>query len=84
MIEQARSKLGVAAQHFHYDMDVQTMTCPHGQSLDHEGHTTKQGVRVERYRCHGCDCPGRTQCPRDPKGRHFEVWLRTTECTGDA
>ena len=68
-----------AAQHFHYDATAQTVTCPRGQTLDHEGHTTKEGVRVARYRCHGADCPGRAQCTRDPKGRQFEVWPHTPE-----
>jgi len=68
-----------AAQHFHYDAPAQTVTCPRGQTLDHAGHTTKEGVRVERYRCHCADCPVRAQCTRDPKGRQFEVWPHTPE-----
>ena len=62
-----------ATQHFHYDPARQSVTCPEGQTLDHEGHTTKDGVRVERYRCHHRDCPVREQCTRDPKGRQIEV-----------
>ena len=38
-----------AAAHFHYDAVTATVTCPQGHSLDHEGHTTKRSVRVERY-----------------------------------
>ena len=49
------------------------MTCPQHQTLDYEGHTTKEGVRVERYRCHHRDCPVRALCTRDPKGRQIEV-----------
>ena len=41
--------------------------------MDPEGQTTKDGVLVQRYRCHGRDCPVRAQCTRDPKGRQFEV-----------
>jgi transposase len=62
-----------ATRHFHYDAAARTVTCPQGQKLDHEGHTTKNGVRVERYRCHCRDCPVRAQCTRDPKGRQLEV-----------
>jgi hypothetical protein len=62
-----------ATQHFHYDPARQSVTCPQHRTLDHEGHTTKDGVRVERYRCHHGDCPVRAQCPRDPKGRQLEV-----------
>ena len=62
-----------ATQHFHYDLQEQTVTCPRGQVLDREGHTMKAGVRVERYRCHCRDCPVRSQCTQDPKGRQIEV-----------
>ncbi|MEK7237026.1 MAG: IS1182 family transposase [Nitrospirota bacterium] len=62
-----------ATQHFHYDPQAHTVTCPQGQSLDHEGHTVKEGVRVERFRCHVRDCPVRAHCTRDPKGRQIEV-----------
>jgi len=41
--------------------------------LDPEGHTLKDGVRVERYRCHVRDCPVRAHCTRDPKGRQLEI-----------
>lgn len=62
-----------ATQHFRYDAPSQTVTCPQGRRLDPEGHTTKAGVRVERYRCHVPDCPVRTHCTRDPKGRQVEI-----------
>ena len=62
-----------ATQHFHYDPTRQSVTCPQHRTLDHEGHTTKDGVRIERYRCHHGDCPVRAQCTRDPKGRQLEV-----------
>jgi hypothetical protein len=62
-----------ATQHFHYDPALQRVTCPQARTLDHEGHTLKDGVRVERYRCHHRDCPVRAHCTRDPKGRQFEV-----------
>jgi transposase len=66
-----------AAQHFTYNPVVSSVTCPRGQTLDHEGHTTKRGVRVERFRCHCQECPVRDQCTRDPKGRQLEVWPHT-------
>ena len=62
-----------ATQHFHYNPADQSVTCPQNQTLDHEGHTTKEGVRVERYRCHHRDCPVRALCTRGPKGRQIEV-----------
>jgi transposase len=62
-----------ATQHFHYDPALQRVTCPQKRTLDQEGHTTKDGVRVERFRCHHRDCPVRAQCTRDPKGRQIEV-----------
>lgn len=62
-----------ATQPFHYDPARRTVTCPQGRTLDHEGHTTKDGVRVERFRCHVRDCPVREHCTRDPKGRQIEI-----------
>jgi transposase len=66
-----------ASQHFSYDPTAHTVTCPQGRPLDHEGHTTKAGQRVERYRCHHRDCPVRALCTRDPKGRQIEIWPHT-------
>lgn len=63
-----------ATQHFDIDPKAGTVTCPEGRSLDHEGQTTKGGQIVQRYRCHQRDCPVRTQCTCDPKGRQIEVW----------
>jgi transposase len=68
-----------AAQHFHYDVPVRTVTCPQGRVLDYEGHTIKHGQRVERHRCHCRDCPVQAQCTRDPKGRQIEVWPHREE-----
>jgi transposase len=66
-----------ASQHFAYDPHARTVTCPQSRPLDHEGHTTKAGQPVERYRCHHHDCPVRALCTRDPKGRQIEVWPHT-------
>jgi len=66
-----------ASQHFRYDPTVPRVICPQGCPLDHEGYTTKAGVRVERFRCHWRECPVRSQCTRDPKGRQIEVWPHT-------
>ncbi len=63
-----------ATQHFDIDPQAGTVTCPEGRSLDHEGQTTKGGQILQRFRCHQRDCPVRTQCTRDPKGRQIEVW----------
>jgi hypothetical protein len=62
-----------ASQHFHYDRAAHTVTCPQGHNLDHEGHTRKEGAGVERFRCHRRDCPVRTLCTGDPKGRQIEI-----------
>jgi len=66
-----------ASQHFTYDAVHRTLTCPQGRQLDHEGHTTRDQTRVERFRCHCRECPVRAQCTRDPKGRQVEVWPHT-------
>lgn len=66
-----------ATQHFHYDQATRTVTCPQHRTLEHEGGTTRDGRRVERYRCPHYDCPVRTLCSRDPKGRQIEVHTHT-------
>jgi len=66
-----------ARQHFAYDRQARTVSCPQSRLLDHEGHTPKASQRVERYRCHHRDCPVRALCTRDPKGRQIEVWPHT-------
>ena len=66
-----------ASQHFAYDPQARTVTCPQSRRVDYEGHTTKAGQRVERHRCHHHDCPVRALCTRDPKGRQIEVWPHT-------
>ena len=66
-----------ASLHFKYNQDEHTVTCPQGRLLDHEGHTTQAGVKIERFRCHHKDCPVRDYCTRDPKGRQIEVWPHT-------
>jgi len=76
---ESQSDHAYATRHFHYDASARTLACPRGEQLDHEGHTTKHGVRVERYRCHCRDCPVLAQCTRDPKGRQVEVWPHTPQ-----
>jgi len=65
------------AHRFRYDENDKTVTCPRGVKLDYEGQTTKKGYVVQRYRCHCQDCPVRTQCTKDRKGRQIEIWPHT-------
>lgn len=62
-----------AAIHFRYDPVTDTVTCPRGVVLEHEGHTMEDGQRVARHRCRCADCPVRAACTSDPKGRRIEV-----------
>lgn len=66
-----------ASSHFKYDPQEQSVRCPQGRLLDHEGQTFKKGFQAQRFRCHHRDCPVRAQCTRDPKGRQIEVWPHT-------
>jgi hypothetical protein len=66
-----------ATQHFRYDPTTRILTCPRDHQLDHEGSTVKKGALAQRYRCHNRDCPVRSQCTRDPKGRQIEIWPHT-------
>ena len=68
----ARGK-AYAAENFRYDAQSESVTCPQGRGLDHEGQTIKDGVVVQRYRCHCRDCPVRAECTEDAKGRQIEV-----------
>lgn len=68
-----------AAKHFSYDEPTHTVSCPQNRQLDHEGQTHKRGQPVERFRCHHRDCPVRSLCTRDPKGRQIEVWPHQTQ-----
>lgn len=63
-----------SVQHFKYDPQAKTVTCPKGVQLDHQGHTEKRGFQVERYRCRCRDCPVISQCTKDTKGRLIEIW----------
>jgi transposase len=69
---------GYAAKQFSYDKRTDSVTCPQGKTLDHEGQTHKRGQLVERFRCHQTDCPVRSLCTKDPKGRQIEVWPHHT------
>lgn len=63
-----------ARQYFQINVKNKTVICPRGVQLDYQGSTIKREVRMERYRCHCKDCPVRTHCTQDPKGRQIEVW----------
>jgi transposase len=66
-----------ATQRFHFDAASKTVTCPRGVQLHYQGDTIKYGMRVERYRCRCQDCPVRSECTKDAKGRQIEVWPHT-------
>jgi hypothetical protein len=66
-----------ASQYFRYDPVLKTLTCPEGKQLDPEGQKKRNGVLVQRYRCHCQECPVRQKCTRDPQGRQVEVWSHT-------
>jgi hypothetical protein len=66
-----------ATSQFHYDAAAHTLTCPQQRLLDHEGQSHQKGQIVQRFRCHHRDCPVRSLCTRDPKGRPIEVWAHT-------
>ncbi len=65
------------ARMFAWDASRREVRCPQNRLLDHEGRTEKNGVMVERFRCHHRDCPVRALCTKDPKGRQIEVWPHT-------
>jgi transposase/ribosomal protein L18 len=66
-----------ATSQFHYDAAAHSVTCPQKRLLDHEGQSHQKDQIVQRFRCHHRDCPVRSLCTRDPKGRQIEVWAHT-------
>lgn len=63
-----------ALQYFIYDPAAQTVTCPRGLQLHHQGPAKKRGYIRERYRCTKQDCPVRTQCSTAVKGRTIDIY----------
>jgi hypothetical protein len=53
------------------------VTCPRGEKLDYQGKTIKRDRVVERYRCRCRDCPVKSQCTGEAKGRSLEIWPHT-------
>jgi transposase len=63
-----------AAQHFHYDAQEKSVRCPEGRYLEPEGEgVMRKGQLLARFRCRHTDCPVRSKCTRDPKGRQIEI-----------
>lgn len=64
-----------AWSNFQYDEQTDTVICPRGERLVHT-HTRRHCARQEQLRCYRCrrhDCPVRSQCTQDPKGRKIEL-----------
>lgn len=58
--------------HFTYDTERRGYVCPRGEFLPLESTlkpTTGKPYAIEVYRCHNKECPVRTQCTEDKKGR---------------
>ena len=63
------------ASRFRYDQDRDAVECPRGEWLQRQGtrrHKTKPHL-LKTYRCHVTQCPVRSICSRDPKGRVIEI-----------
>jgi transposase len=66
-----------AAERFHYDAAERTVRCPEGRLLRYQGPSTKHGQRMERYRCPHRDCPVRSSCTSNPRGRSIDIYPHT-------
>ena len=64
-----------AGANFRYDAATNTIVCPRGEALEythtrwHQG----KGEQLRCYRCRNRQCPVRSQCAKDPKGRKIEI-----------
>lgn len=60
---------------FTYDAESNAYVCPRGEVLKHEGTwspTTRTAYRVFLYRCRNTECPVRTDCTKDKRGRSIK------------
>lgn len=64
-----------AGANFRYIEETNTMTCPWGKTLEYT-HTRWHAEKQEHLRCYRCynkQCPLRSRCSKDPKGRKIEI-----------
>lgn len=63
------------ACHFAYDAVQDEVICPRGERLayTHTREHTTRGYTLRCYRCHNKECPVRSQCTTDSKGRKVEI-----------
>src|SRR3989440_7463226 len=59
---------------FAYEQKTNTLQCPQGEKLHLQPERTRQGERVQVFRCRNRAFPVRPLCSRDPKGRMVELW----------
>ena len=66
------------AHNFHYDAAQNRVVCPQGRTLDFARQFQQKGQEVLLYRCHNQDCPVRSACTKDQRGRRtIEIWPHT-------
>jgi transposase len=63
------------ASHFDYDPEIDTVTCPRGQTLEYKHTRThkNKGYDLRLFRCMNKECPVRSQCTKERKGRSIEL-----------
>jgi hypothetical protein len=61
------------ASEFQYDAAADVCRCPEGQALTFQGSKNRRGTPVRVYRCRCKDCPVRSLCTKDRKGRTIEI-----------
>lgn len=65
------------AHNFRYDPKTHQVLCPEDKELTFKRFGQQKGQRVRLYRCQNKDCPVRSLCSKDPKGRVLEIWPHT-------
>jgi transposase len=66
------------AHHFSYEPQRGSVVCPQGKELEFARHMRQKGQMVQVYRCDLKDCPVRSVCTKDQRGRRFvEIWPHT-------
>jgi hypothetical protein len=61
------------ASEFVYQAGADQVICPRGQVLPFQREKDRRGVVVRVYRCGCLDCPVRSQCTKEKRGRTIEI-----------
>ncbi len=62
-----------AASNFRFDEERNRVICPHDTTLDYVGTYRKNDYQIRRYHCKNTQCPFRSQCTKNARGRFVTI-----------